>query len=74
MCTDVCVQLFTKMGCDETEILEHTQELLKELGPEQAEMEGEEGEGEGEEEREEDGLEDSDSELVGGETENMEVS
>lgn len=59
------------MECDETEILEHTQELLKELGPEQAEMEGE---GEGEEERKEDGLEDSDSELVGGETENMEVS
>ena len=57
------------MECDETEILEHTQELLKELGPEtreQAEMEGEGDE-------EEDGLEDSDSEQVG-ETENMEVS
>ena len=65
------MQLFTKLECDETEILEHTVELLRELGPggsteQTAEMEGE-GEGE------EDCIEDSDNELAK-ETETMEVS
>ena len=69
------MQLFTKLECDETEILEHTVELLRELGPggtteQTAEMDGE---GEGEGEGEEDCIEDSDNELAK-ETETMEVS
>ena len=82
------VQLFSKLECDEMEILEHTQELLEELGPEEAmaSEEIEEGGGGGEEGKEidqdeesEDGLEDSDSEQLEedreqAETDNMDLS
>ena len=60
-----------KLECDEVDILEHTEELLKELGPEvphPSETEQEEGEGEG------GVLEDSESELFEESTENMELS
>lgn len=39
------MQLFAKLECDEVEILEHTQELLTQLGPEQPVPEGLEPEG-----------------------------
>lgn len=82
------VQLFSKLECDEMEIIEHTQELLEELGPEEAmaseEIEGgggggEEGEEKDQDEELEDGLEDSDSEQLEedreqAETDNMDLS
>ena len=80
------MQLFGKLECDEMEILEHTQELLEELGPEEAmtgeEIEGgggEEGDEKDQDEESEDGLEDSDSEQLGedreqAETDNMDLS
>ena len=50
------VQLFLALGCDDTDLLEHTRALLQEMGPEETGggvEEGEEGEkeeiGEGEE-------------------------
>ena len=50
------VQLFLALGCDDTDLLEHTRALLQEMGPEETgggTDEGEEGEmeeiGEGEE-------------------------
>lgn len=68
-------QLYTKVGCDEVDMLEHTQELLKELGPspEEVQVPGDdeaEDAGEGE-------SGDSDCELLeesNENTENMEVS
>lgn len=56
------------------EILEHTKELLEELGPEEA-MAGQETEGEGGQDNED--LEDSDSEQLeedNAETDNMDLS
>lgn len=54
------LQLFSKLECDEMEILEHTKELLEELGPGEAKASEER-----EEEEDHDGeLEDSDSEQL----------
>ena len=68
------MQLFSKLECDEVEMLEHTRELLEELGPEEAMASEESGK------KEQEGLvEDSDSEHLEendtqADTENMELS
>ena len=57
-------QLFTKLDCDELEILEHTQQLLTELGPEQPiteEAESTAGGGVKEDDSEDSGSEDANS-------------
>ena len=65
------LQLFTKLDCDEVSILEHTEQLLQDLGPDtsllpEAELKSK-GEGE------ESGLEHSDSRLLEEDTQDSET-
>lgn len=56
------IQLFTKLDCDEVAILEHTEQLLQELGKDTSQVAKSELKSKGE--GEETGPEDSDSELL----------